>query len=348
MICCCGTRIQRNTEQLSEIRRRSEAHINLGLSIFTTAHLSSPRLPVKPTIQRLWCLFFGHDPPTFQNASSILHWTLACAMCGIHASISTAGFQAPSDGLKQLLLNRGPDHCGEVKAVVQGEDGDAYSISLTSTVLALRGGRVTAQPLQLSASGCILCWNGEAWAVGSSPVVGNDGQVVFDLLSRASSLELSPTESVTAVLTVLRSISGPFAFVFLDTNHGFMYLGRDRLGRRSLLFNTVANTSAIEFSSCADPFSSGWKEVEADGIYKLSFSIPSISDGASASRNALSQSLVPCQRHSWEAHNSLSTVSLIVYSKSSHYPSGASSRFIEAPNIILVTRLWCFQQSDAR
>ncbi|RDL41907.1 Adenine nucleotide alpha hydrolases-like protein [Venustampulla echinocandica] len=228
-------------------------------------------------------------------------------MCGIHVSISTKAFHAPSDELKDLLSNRGPDHLGKAQTKIRILDGATYWISLTSTVLALRGGQLMAQPFQDVPSGSSLCWNGEAWAIAPGPVIGNDGQIVFDLLLKASSLELSAADSVAAVLKVLRSISGPFAFVFLDQNHHLMYFGRDRLGRRSLLFNTDGFPISMEFSSCADPASGGWMEVEADGIYQLSFCHEnSVFGQPNADQHFFSKSIIPLRRHDWEDQNNTS------------------------------------------
>jgi asparagine synthetase B (glutamine-hydrolysing) len=230
-------------------------------------------------------------------------------------SISRHAFHAPSDDLKQLLAHRGPDHVGHARIEVRGKDGNRYRLSFTSTVLALRGGAVKAQPFQDGPSGGVLCWNGEAWAVDSNPIVGNDGQAVFDLLVAASASQLSIPESITAVLKVIQSISGPFAFVFFDRNHEQVYLGRDRLGRRSLLFNTLEDPQFMEFASCADPVCAGWQEVEADGIYQLSLSAAVLARPEQGTRGGLSNllfaSMAPCQRHAWEDQNSLPYVSLL-------------------------------------
>ncbi|PBP28280.1 asparagine synthase [Diplocarpon rosae] len=189
-------------------------------------------------------------------------------MCGIHAAISTRSYQFPSDGLKNLLCNRGPDHTGEQCSTFDAIDGQSRWITLTSTVLALRGGHVTAQPFFDAPSGSILCWNGEAWKIGSDLVTGNDGQVVFDLLIKASSVQSLAYESTIAILKVLQSISGPFAFVFFDRNHGRIYFGRDRLGRRSLLSRNNSNLDTFELSSTGGVGDS-WQEIEADAVYQL-------------------------------------------------------------------------------
>lgn len=59
-----------------------------------------------------------------------------CDMCGIYASISPQRLQQPSNLLKELLHNRGPDHTGEHFSRVDGKYDTSYWISLFSTVLA--------------------------------------------------------------------------------------------------------------------------------------------------------------------------------------------------------------------
>ena len=226
-------------------------------------------------------------------------------MCGIHASISTKGFQPPSSDLKLLLCNRGPDHVGEAQAEVDN-DGRTYWLSFTSTVLALRGGHIQAQPFVSIESGSVLCWNGEAWKIGSEPIVGNDGQKLFESLMQATSQKLC-SDSNTAVLNVLRSISGPFAFVFLDKIHGQIYFARDRLGRRSLLYNTESYPDCMEFASTSDPGNTCWKELEADAIYQLSYINGS---GSQNPDDHLSTtSILPLQRHTWTLGKLASLVS---------------------------------------
>jgi asparagine synthetase B (glutamine-hydrolysing) len=228
-------------------------------------------------------------------------------MCGIHASISTTGFQTPSEDLKQLLRNRGPDHIGEVQAHIHSNDGLSYWVSLMSTVLALRGGHVIAQPFTDISSGSALCWNGEAWKIGSEPVAGNDGEVIFDLLLKASSAQKSVSESIRAVLKVLQSISGPFAFVFFDKLHNQIYYGRDRLGRRSLLLKDNDHATSLELSSIAEPSSGPWKEVEADAVYQLTCSNERLVSEPGHSTNPL---LSRVKKHTWEVLDYESAVSM--------------------------------------
>lgn len=221
-------------------------------------------------------------------------------MCGIHAFISTKQYQTPTKDLLRLLCSRGPDYTGSLNTRVGSEESDRTEcfLSFTSTVLALRGGHITSQPFIDKQSGSILCWNGEAWKFGTETVTGNDGQAIFSALIEAVRVQ-DDCDSKTRVLEVLNAISGPFALVFLDKKRRRVYFSRDRLGRRSLLFN--ATQTSLELSSISEPGHGNWQEVEADGIYILSCS----------KRNAEkledqipSKSAFPLQRHAWGANGS--------------------------------------------
>ncbi|KAK2016785.1 asparagine synthase [Colletotrichum eremochloae] len=185
-------------------------------------------------------------------------------MCGIHVSISRDSFQSLPAATGTCLCNRGPDHLGEVQFQTSTSVPDAKPVFLnfTSTVLALRGDHVTKQPFRDASSKSVLCWNGEAWKIAGAPVQGNDGEAIFSLLTAASGRDANEN----AVLDVLRSIKGPFAFVYFDAIASRIYYGRDRLGRRSLLLN---QDEGLRLSSIAERTSPEWAEVEADGIYVL-------------------------------------------------------------------------------
>jgi asparagine synthetase B (glutamine-hydrolysing) len=188
-------------------------------------------------------------------------------MCGIFASISTQGVTLPNAQVKQLLQRRGPDHVKELSRTLSTDKGD-LSLHFLSTVLALRGGHVTPQPFDDPETGSLLCWNGEAWDIDGAAVDGNDGDTIFRLLTSFAAQQVP----INAVLDVLRSISGPFAFVFFDECQKLLYFGRDRLGRRSLLLHVDNATGTFQVSSTAGSMEEGWVEVEADGIYVMSLS----------------------------------------------------------------------------
>lgn len=188
-------------------------------------------------------------------------------MCGIHAAISKTAPPLISPYLKSCLGNRGPDHTGQlVTRLSDAQDANPTFITLTSTVLALRGDHVTEQPLVHPQTESALCWNGEAWKVGGRPLQGNDSQAILNLLSETS---VSAAGNVEAILDVLLSIQGPFAFVYFDKPARRLYYGRDRLGRRSLLIRPSPDNLSLVLSSIADTSDPGWVEVDAHGIYVL-------------------------------------------------------------------------------
>lgn len=219
-------------------------------------------------------------------------------MCGIHASISSRDFQFPGHDLKHLLGNRGPDHIGEAQVEVEN-NGAKYCLSFTSTVLALRGGHVTPQPFADEQSGSVLCWNGEAWKIGPQSITGNDGQNVFEAMVKEIKTHDDVSKSNRCVFELLSSICGPFAFVFFDNVHKQLFFGRDRLGRRSLLYNNAQNSETIQISSVADTARGPWAEVEADGIYVLSCSREVALEGERQNPGSISLSLVPVRRYPW-------------------------------------------------
>ena len=206
-------------------------------------------------------------------------------MCGIHASISTASNHEASADLYRCLNKRGPDHTGTVHVELPSGSYPLF-LTFTSTVLALRGDHVAKQPLVDNDTGSVLCWNGEAWKIHGKPVEGNDGEAVLRLLLKASRSEASQS----AVIEALRAIEGPFAFMYFDKRVNRIYYGRDRLGRRSLLYK---QGETFSLSSIADVPADGWQEVEAEGVYDISLS-------QDATPSALTRN-----RHSWAEDENL-------------------------------------------
>lgn len=185
-------------------------------------------------------------------------------MCGIYAVISQSSPSPIEPSFARRLCSRGPDHIGTVHAKL-GQKDCPLSLSFTSTVLSLRGDHIAKQPLVDERTGSILCWNGEAWRIRGQPLSGSDTEAILALLLDASFCkEFQASED--PVLDALRTIEGPFAFIYFDKPSNRLYYGRDRLGRRSLLMNPG---SSFVLSSIAESSSEGWVEVEADGCYTI-------------------------------------------------------------------------------
>lgn len=209
-------------------------------------------------------------------------------MCGIFFFCSQEKHRPPSNALIDDLQRRGPDGVDSISSSVTLETtasrnfGSKMSkrtcfLTFLSTVLSLRGNAVVRQPLRDPESGSVLCWNGEAWKISNQSIQGNDAESVFDVFlhamkrnsGNADDALASPNRSLQAVIDMLCSITGPYAFVFYDAQNHRVFYGRDALGRRSLLIRRYSKTSIV-LSSICDPTDSGeWMEVEANGIYVL-------------------------------------------------------------------------------
>jgi len=220
-------------------------------------------------------------------------------MCGIHAILRRSNI-APSDltgTLRQSLHNRGPDHLGQVTRSLplpptndDGTDSPAVHLTLTSTVLALRGDHIATQPLcDSSGDSSVLCWNGEAWRLDGQPVWGNDGENIHTRLKQTPTDD-APDTIEEYILSVFRSIQGPFAFVYYNSHDRRVFFGRDRLGRRSLLLHKTKDGRSVSFSSVAGPPVVDWQEIPADGLYSLSLDA-FVGDSVDYDKDV--------QRHSW-------------------------------------------------
>lgn len=220
-------------------------------------------------------------------------------MCGIFASISRDAAPEPHPELLKALTRRGPDYRGTLDTDLQITGGGAVSLKFVSTVLAFRGDHIAKQPLQDPASGSFLCWNGEAWKIGDEVIDGNDGEAIIGLLGSAVHEE-DILKSINNTLDVLRTIAGPFAFVYYDSINGLVYFGRDCLGRRSLLYNADDTTGTILLSSIADSASGSWHEIEADGIYVMALNTADVlSSLAALQPSSIGSKPFPTYRYSW-------------------------------------------------
>jgi asparagine synthetase B (glutamine-hydrolysing) len=209
-------------------------------------------------------------------------------MCGIFCSLSRASHVSPDADVLQLLQRRGPDStsCAQHTSgddrddtLPQGESSGKVFLNFTSTVLSLRGSRTVSQPLQSSDGSHVLCWNGEAWSIAGHPTKGNDTEAVFELLlaaasqSRHTALRAQDTSNIIA--KHMATIAGPYAFVFFDRPAGRVYLGRDFLGRRALLWRTNESGDLLISSVTSGSHDNTWSEIEADGIYCIDLNAPS-------------------------------------------------------------------------
>ena len=212
-------------------------------------------------------------PPNPTSIRSTLHLlTLSSAgqMCGILCCIDSDNEHSLSKTSESLLRQRGPDstqrRTAKLASSAELSQRDV-TISFFASVLCLRGETLVTQPAWDQISGSVLCWNGEAWEIDKNAVRGNDTGIVFEMLLRASRDDCTPDGNPFAMTAALSRICGPFAFVFYDAPHQKLYLGRDPLGRRSLLRAVTANGSLLVASVADLTIAAKWSEVEADGVY---------------------------------------------------------------------------------
>lgn len=192
---------------------------------------------------------------------------------------------SPDADVLQLLQRRGPDstscaqHTYGDDSTCKGENGGNIFLNFTSTVLSLRGSRTVSQPLQNSDGSHVLCWNGEAWSIAGQPTQGNDTVAVFELLSTAASQSFgtipSAQDASDNIARQMAAIAGPYAFVFFDKHAGRVYLGRDFLGRRALLWRTNDSGDLLISSVTSGSHDNAWSEIEADGVYCIDLKAPS-------------------------------------------------------------------------
>jgi hypothetical protein len=218
-------------------------------------------------------LMHALDAHSRRDTNVLSPLSIPATMCGIFCSISRNDFISPDTTTKELLQNRGPDSTGQHEVVLHATEPERTGVSSSlhatflSTVLSLRGKSMVEQPLHDIETASILCWNGEAWSIGDASITGNDSQHVFDKLLEASCDRDSVETAMKAVVDLLASIRGPYAFVYYDAPNKLMFYGRDCLGRRSLLLKSTLDDSLILSSVCDNASGESWTEVEADGIY---------------------------------------------------------------------------------
>lgn len=195
-------------------------------------------------------------------------------MCGIFCVLSSTQHVYPSDELRSRLQSRGPDSTRTLR--LKSGCGNVY-LTLCSTVLSLRGSKTVTQPFQDTSGDYTLCWNGEAWSIDGEPTTGNDTEAVqkllVDAIAAATGDSAHNYDSLMSAKQIARALSraaGPYAFVMFDRRHNRLFLGRDFLGRRSLLYR-ISSAGELVFSSVSDYDEStqGWQELDADGVYCL-------------------------------------------------------------------------------
>ncbi|KAK5168048.1 uncharacterized protein LTR77_006616 [Saxophila tyrrhenica] len=237
-------------------------------------------------------------------------------MCGIFCSISRTAHIAPSPELQERLSSRGPD---SARAVLIS--ADEAELTLSSTVLSLRGSKTVTQPYQDNYKRHTLCWNGEAWSTDGKARTGNDTEAIHQLLvasvDSANEDDMTLDQSAARVATALSRVAGPYAFVFYNASRSRLYVGRDFLGRRSLLFRTTADGDLLFSSVSSGESELEWQELPADGVYCFALDTAMVPECTTRLFGTFSAGHCPFA-FSNEGHDSVGQVAVIPMSTPAH------------------------------
>ncbi len=201
-------------------------------------------------------------------------------------------------GDKCVLSRRGPDTCGEIEVDLS----NTFKATFSGYTLWLQGESPVVQP-QIDMSGNILLWNGDAFynqiAGESIPEHISDTEFLLKKLDKATTVE--------EICNTLETIRGPWSLIYYQKALDVIITGRDRLGRHSLLWNSLN----VEEFSCPLIISSSsqtgtYYEVPASNLFQISFTNNTISVQKVHSRRpyVLNKNLI-CDTHLGLASNLL-------------------------------------------
>ena len=158
-------------------------------------------------------------------------------MCGIALVISPHGLHTETiqDVIEAPLTRRGPDCYGRHDLSLNG-----HVVSFAASLLQLRGTNRSTVPIRSSSSDDVLLFNGEIFEGLEMEEGENDGQALLRALESSSS---SSEEGPVGVLSRLR---GPWSIVYWHSASSKVWIGRDFMGRRSLLVHWPSASDGTE------------------------------------------------------------------------------------------------------
>lgn len=163
-------------------------------------------------------------------------------MCGILLALGSTT-DVDLETLQAKLRERGPD-------CMQTVTND--SVSLTASVLHIRGQSLTPQPI--TGPRFWLAWNGEAFSTRWAENVNDTVQLYHEI------------EESGDLASVLEGITGPYAVVLVDWEQACVYFARDLFGQRSLMM--WKGERGVVISSVSDGIGD-WTEVETGKLHRL-------------------------------------------------------------------------------
>ena len=156
-------------------------------------------------------------------------------MCGIVGFISKSKNELLLDNFIKEIEHRGPDESNNKIVNIRNKQ-----VHFGSTRLSIRGGKSESMPM-ISENQNILVYNGEIFDMNlmyknlsNKKVYTGDTRMILDLLDKNK--------------LFLEKVNGMFAFAYLDTKKGKLYLARDKFGIKPL-FYTFNNKNELFFSS---------------------------------------------------------------------------------------------------
>ncbi|GAA5952035.1 hypothetical protein JCM3765_005177 [Sporobolomyces pararoseus] len=169
---------------------------------------------------------------------------------------STSSPQEPEWlALTSAVADRGPDYSNTLTLETLGS---SLELKFHTTVLHLRGEKVTPQPFREEKSGDILCWNGEIFDSPLLPVemTENDGDKLFSLIQKIGFLK------------AMKRLDGPHSLVYYEKLTEKVWFTRDCLGRRSLLTRKENRKGEFVLTSTGTP-DIKWEEISCQEIWEL-------------------------------------------------------------------------------
>ncbi|KAI9454864.1 asparagine synthase-domain-containing protein [Lactarius psammicola] len=167
-------------------------------------------------------------------------------MCGIvfvadwHATTADRCSRISNEGFVELMDNcelqaqqesgacTGPDVQRDHQITLKSDRETTVYLDFFASELRLRGNAPVAQP-HTDESGNVLCWNGEIFKGLDVHPEENDGSKL--------SIAMRELEDASAIVQLLGTLEGPYAFVYYHRRSGKVFFARDPLGRRSLLMH---------------------------------------------------------------------------------------------------------------
>ncbi|VVC33546.1 Hypothetical protein CINCED_3A002965 [Cinara cedri] len=178
-------------------------------------------------------------------------------MCGIFCSFVKGSAVCDSiNKCRSSLQKRGPD----IGSTCQIKVND-YTALFSGNILWIQGERPTNQPY-VDDKGNILLWNGDAysWNVTvNASIKDSDTKIISDFLCYEGNMEL-----------LMTSVQGPYSIIYYDYEQQVLWVGRDPIGRVSLLWYLGADKLIV--TSVGHKDIPDLKEVPAVGLFKFNLS----------------------------------------------------------------------------